>query len=418
MKVLFIGFVWPELTSTAASQNIMSYLKAFNEHGYELHFASAALRSVLSTNLDVLDVTCHQTQLNCDSFDALVKDIAPDIVVFDRFLSEEQFSWRVMKAAPNALRILDIEDLHFVRHARHTLYKKTGYQPKDAVYLECDSILQEQYQELLHNEICSREMASIYRSDLVLSLSEFERSLLIERFHVPAEHVLHIPYLLPNTDIFSSDIRQDFVSIGNFRHAPNIDAVNILIQHIWPRIAKRLPGAKCHIYGSYLPPRIKDLHNPKKGLYIHGHVQDHHKMLRQAKVLLAPIQFGAGVKGKIVDALRCGLPSITTPIGAEGIKYDVWPGAIVKNQEDFIDSAVATFQSVHNFIPEARAILDMNFVPEQHSSDLITAVKSALNSLTGRRSKHFLQQMVSHHSLQTHQYMSQWIAAKNAHRKD
>jgi glycosyltransferase involved in cell wall biosynthesis len=323
-----------------------------------------------------------------------------------------------MKVAPKALRVLDIEDLHFVRHARHAHYKKCGYQPSKPAYLQPKAILDKEHAPLLLNEATSREMACIYRSDLIITLSAFEQELLTNTFHIAQKNIVHIPYLLEQTNIEAHQVRKDFVSIGNFRHAPNIDAVNVLIQHLWPAIAKRLPDAKCHIYGAYLPPRIQNLHNPKNRLFIQGHVQDHHQMLSQAKVLLAPIQFGAGVKGKIVDAMRCGLPSITTPIGAEGLEFTTWPGAIVTEREDFIQKAVEIYESEHDYLPETSSVLEQNFHAHDHKARLINTIEQALAERDENRQQNFLQQMVCHHSLQTHQYMSQWIAAKNKHSEE
>lgn len=422
IDVLFIGFVWPEITSTAASQNIISYLLTFIKAGYRVHFACAAQASPLSTNLKSLNVITHDIVLNSPCFDQLVHEIAPEIVVFDRFLTEEQFGWRVIKVAPNALRVMDCEDLHFLRHARHQLYKRTGFQPKNPIYLQPCAVLQAEHEGYLYSEMTSREMASIYRCDLVITLSAFEKELLVSRFGLRSSNVVHVPYLIdtsaPNVNELNSLLRVDFISIGNFRHAPNIDAVNVLIQHLWPGIHKALPEAKCHIYGAYLPPRIKQLHNPKDGLHIHGHIDDHFAVLLNAKVLLAPIAFGAGVKGKIVDALRCGLPSITTPIGTEGIDFDIWPGAQVSNRDAFIQGAINTYQASANEMSTMQQtmqrVLAQNFDTQNNQQRLLEAVDHGYKELRANRTSNFMQQLVSHHSLQTHQYMSQWIAAKNA----
>ncbi|MFC4699518.1 glycosyltransferase [Glaciecola siphonariae] len=421
-SVLFIGFVWPEQTATAASQNILSYVRALKHAGFTVHFACAAQRSLLSTPLEAHDIVAHQIALNCDSFDTFVQDLAPDIVVFDRFLTEEQFGWRVIKSAPEALRVLDLEDLHFLRQGRHMLYKAMGYQPRQAHYLNTNAIFEPGHEQYAYNALTTRELACVYRCDLNISLSEPERDILIKHFHVPSENIAHVPYLL-NEDIAASAMknpstssmpRTDFVSIGNFRHAPNIDAVNVLLQHIWPSIFARLPRAKCRIYGAYLPPKIQQLHQPKRGIYIHGHIPDHLHMLSSAKVLLAPIQFGAGVKGKIVDALRCALPSITTSIGVEGITYSQWPGAVVNTRDEFIEAAINTYNCEQDFTALAHDILHTNFIATQPQQKFVEAVETALDHKAKRRIGNFMQQMLSHHTVQTHQYMSQWIQAKNA----
>lgn len=415
--VLFIGFVWPELKATAASQNIISYMRAFANAQHEIHFASASAQTPLSSDLTQWDIHCHHIALNHDSFDEWLSKLQPDVVIFDRFLSEEQFGWRVARSAPDALRVLDCEDLHFLRHARQQIYKAHGYQPKTAPYLMSEHVLAPHNLGILQSDLAVREIASILRSDLTITLSAFEAQVLHEQFNVSKHQIAIVPYICEAYSSSTPKLRENFVSIGNFRHAPNIDAANILIQHLWPKIHKHLPQARCYIYGAYMPPKIKALHNPSKGLHVEGHVNDHIHALCNARVLLAPIQFGAGVKGKILDALRCALPSITTPIGAEGIVYEKWPGAITTTEHEFVEQAVLSYRSEQDVQSLCASILEDNFDYTRNRKTLLDAVLSAYQSMTEHRERNFMQKMMMHNTLQSHKYMSQWIAAKNAHIK-
>ncbi|WP_395342986.1 glycosyltransferase [Ningiella sp. W23] len=426
LVVLFIGFIWPETNATAAGQNIVSYVRTLLDAGYKVHFASAAQQGSMSTDLTLLDskpgqIQCHQIKLNCDSFNQFVAELDVNIVIFDRFLTEEQFGWRVMKAAPHAMRVLDCEDLHFLRHARHQLYKAQGYSPSSAEYLRPNSILDESSREFLYSELCAREMACIFRCDLTLTLSNFEASLLVEHFNL-SECIIHqVGYISHDIDDESKrsasqhNASHDFISIGNFRHAPNIDAVRILVRKIWPGIRESLPDADLHIYGAYMPPKIKGLNAPKKGIHMHGHAPCQFEVLSKAKVMLAPIQFGAGVKGKLRDAILCKLPSITTPIGAEGIEYERWPGAVVSTEQDFIDKAIEAYSMGRaSFEDLCMEVEKHNFDKQSNAQKLVDSLERSYRNLQNRRSNNFMQIMLSHHSLQTHKYMSQWIEAKNA----
>ena len=122
-KVLFIGLVWPEPTSSAAGTRIIQLIQLFLANGDEVHFASAASKSDFSFELTTLGVIEHQIKLNDSSFNDWLKELNPFIVVFDRFMIEEQYGWRVQQECPNTLRILDTEDLHFLRHARQQAHK-------------------------------------------------------------------------------------------------------------------------------------------------------------------------------------------------------------------------------------------------------------------------------------------------------
>ena len=123
-KVLIIGFVWPEPNATAAGTRMLELIQFFLDAQYEVSFASAAKKSDLSLNLDELSVNTKDILLNDNSFDTYVQDLYPGIVVFDRFLTEEQYGWRISEVCPLALRIPDTEDLHFLRKARETARKQ------------------------------------------------------------------------------------------------------------------------------------------------------------------------------------------------------------------------------------------------------------------------------------------------------
>ncbi len=122
-QVLVIGYVWPEPNSSAAGSHMMSLLKLFRTQGWQVEFASPAQRTEHMEDLAQYGISSADIALNCSSFDAYLGELKPDIVMFDRFMMEEQFGWRVDKYAPNALKILDTEDLQCLRGARHEAHK-------------------------------------------------------------------------------------------------------------------------------------------------------------------------------------------------------------------------------------------------------------------------------------------------------
>jgi glycosyltransferase involved in cell wall biosynthesis len=433
-RVLFVGLVWPEPTSTAAGQNILSYIQLFLNKGYEVTFACAAEKTEQSAKLTTLGVKEQSIALNDSSFNDFVSELAPDIAVFDRFISEEQFAWRVSLAAPKCMKILDCEDLHFLRDARQQAYKNAK--------LPIDSNMEKvTLSSYLYSDMCKRELASIMRCDLSILLSYDECQLLNHTFSIPSSIIHYCPFLFSEANhvhIKSFDERVDFVSIGSFRHAPNWDAVLTLKQSIWPSIRKALPKARCHIYGSYLSPKAKQLENKKDGFLVHGYAKDAHDVINDARVLLAPLNFGAGIKGKLVDAMQCRTPSITTSIGAEGLmpslkqesenssdlndkvinKHLLWPGAIHdidKSTEDFIQAAIAVYSDEETWNQASEKcppLFSSIFNYEIQAKKLIETIDSISNNLTEHRQKNFLGQVLQHHTLSSTKYMSQWIEAK------
>ena len=123
-KVLIIGHNWPEPTTTAAGHRMIQLIRAFLHFEWLVTFVSTAAKTEYSFDLEAIGVETNFVQLNHSSFDEFLKKVHPKYVVFDRFMVEEQFGWRVTEHVPNAIRILNTEDLHSVRKTREKLHKK------------------------------------------------------------------------------------------------------------------------------------------------------------------------------------------------------------------------------------------------------------------------------------------------------
>ncbi len=401
-SVVVIGYVWPEPNSSAAGQNMLALLELFLRNGYDVTFMTAASDSVHKADLQALGVAVLPVALNCSSFDDQLTACQPDVVVFDRYMSEEQFSWRVRKVCPNALRILNTEDLHCLRQARHDAVK-AGNSASQAI---------------LNTPLAHREMASILRSDLTLVVSSAEQQILIQQLGIPASQVFHHPLPLSATGHSTPgwQARRDFVCIGNFRHAPNWDAVVQLKQHIWPGLRKKVGNATLNICGAYPPKKATQLHAPDEGFVVKGWVDDAAATLAEARVLLAPVRFGAGIKGKLLLAMETGTPSVTTPIGAEGLTGDTdWPGAIATTNDTFIEAAAQLYndQTSWQRAQHAGQACLTTYRPADADEVLALHINTLRNDLVQHRQHLYLQGLVWHHTLASTRYMSQWIEAKN-----
>lgn len=421
-KVLILGYVWPEPDSSAAGRRMLQLIEFFLAQQSDITFASAANLSEHRIDLTELHVKEQAVALNCSSFDTFVAELQPDIVIFDRFFTEEQFGWRVQNAWPNAMRILNTEDLHSLRSARQTLLKQ--WQKKQIN--ECDKyqltpVIADQkklFEVMADSDIAQREIAAIFRSDLTLMISEFEMQLLQDVFSVPAHLLFYCPFLLTPQSEEQPDFceRQHFISIGNFRHEPNWDAVLCLKHTLWPAIRQQLPDAQLNIYGAYPPPKATALHNPKQGFYVMGWAADAQAAMHGAKICLAPLRFGAGLKGKLVEAMLCGTPSVTTSIGAEAMHGShSWPGVIADDAQDFIVAAVALYQQPEQWQAarqKANIILNDRYSVADFSALLLLALNNVMSDLSGHRRKNFIGTMLQHHLYKSAQYMSLWIEAK------
>ena len=174
------------------------------------------------------------------------------------------------------------------------------------------------------------EMKAYAMADAVLAVTDLDGEIIREGMQAELQArrlpvtvrsvppVLTIPHVHPITPDPKGYLdRRDFLFVGGFRHSPNVDAVLFLVNEVWPLIHRRIPSAKLYVVGADAPPKIRELESAS--VHILGYVPDLDPLLDQVRVSIAPLRFGAGMKGKISQAMAAGLPVVTTPIGAEGM---------------------------------------------------------------------------------------------------
>jgi len=399
--LVIIGAVWPEPNSTAAGSRMLQLIALFQKQDYYITFLCSAMPSDFSFDLSTIAVKTQAIQLNDSSFDTHIKELNPDVVLFDRFMIEEQYGWRVMEQCPNALRILDTEDLHFLRKAREVAFK----QNRELVFEDYIS------------DVFKREMASIYRCDLTLLISEYEMQLATETFKIDASLLYYLPFLSEeiNPNVPKLEERNHFVSIGNFLHEPNWQTV-LQLKKNWKFIKKQLPEAELNVYGAYVSEKAKQLHNEKEGFLIKGRAESVADVYAKAKVLLAPIPYGAGLKGKLFEAMQLGLPSVTTKMGAEGMHGNLEWNGFISDENDFVEKAVELYNDKSLWETAQKngyEIIKKRFKKELFASDFMNRIEELKLDLKTHRNQNFFGQILQHQSLQSTKYMSKWIEAKN-----
>jgi glycosyltransferase involved in cell wall biosynthesis len=408
--ILIIGAVWVEPNSSAAGSRMLQLIMRFLQENWTVTFASTVTRNKNSLDLSAYGIEEVAIKLNDTSFDEFIENLKPTIVVFDRFMTEEQFGWRVTKKCPNALKILDTEDLHSLRKIRQEAVKR-------GEEFEIDS--------LLNSDVAKREIASILRCDMSLIISSFEMYLLKEVFKIDEQILYHLPFMMGSVKEETKktwktyEERKHFVFIGNFMHAPNVDAVLFLKNTIWKEIKKELPSTELHIYGAYPTQQILQLNNPKEGFVVKGFVEDAVSIFQKAKVLLAPLRFGAGIKGKLIDAMLNGTPSVTSAIGAEGMCDDLdWNGFIEDVPTEFAKKAMLLYQEEDVWKQAQKngvEIINSLYEKDELGNAFVERITSIQSNLNTHRTKNFIGSMLQHHSLQSTKYMSKWIEEKQRH---
>ena len=409
MRTLYIGKTWPEPASTAAGRRTLDILTTLQQAG-EVHIASAANPTEYSLNFQDAGITAHQIQLNDDGFDAWLSALAPDCVVFERFMTEEQFGWRVSNVCPQAMRVLDTSDLHCLRAAREQQVKQADRHP-DTAPAEPD----------LFNDMALRELAAIMRCDLTLMISSAETQLLETRFGVSSALLHTTSFMLtplPDPEIWPGFTeRQHLILLGNFRHAPNRDATRWLRER-WPQWQGRFPaGTEVHVYGGYGDHAIQQLHRPDIGFCVKGRADDALETLSRYRVNLAWLRFGAGIKGKIADAWLAGTPSVASPIAAEGMHGDLnWGSTVSGDPEAWISEVVRLYTSPDAWqvaVEQGRHIAAVCHPTAPQQQALLDRLASIKANLAGHRHQHFWGRLLQQQQFRASEYFSRWITLKN-----
>ena len=401
MRVLIIGKVWPEPTSSAAGTRTLDLIRGLQQSDWETHFACAAQTSVHSHDLRAhFGIATHPIALNAPSFDAWVTNLAPDIVIFDRYMTEEQFGWRVAQALPETLRVIDTSDLHCLREAR---------QQSLANGAALD----------FHNPTALREIAALLRVDLSLIISEYEMELLAQQWPVPGNSLAYWPFALakpaPQTPTYEA--RRHFTTIGSFLHAPNWDAVRFCHAEIWPLVREKLPHARLDVYGSYTPAKAQMLHDEKIGFHICGRAEHAGDTLAQYRVNLAPLRFGAGLKGKLADGFLAGTPNLATPIAVEGMPGPLdWGSDVSSVPRHLADTAIELYTNEPSWLHAQRCgykIAEERFSATRWLPQLPAILEKAYLSRHENRDRNFVGKLLNHHQHRSTEFMSRWIEEKN-----
>jgi len=338
---------------------------------------------------------------------------------------EEQFGWQIHGLVPHALRVIDTQDLHLVRTMRQHIIETQGGCIADAVRAVPSA----------EDSTTQRELASMYRSDLNLICSSDEMTLLQNTLNFPSNKIALASFFFPPSEPLEKlprfQNRKNFVTIGNFHHKPNNDSLEFLAREVWPQIRSHFthqitepntPLPEMHIYGAYPTKRHMDMTDTTTGFIVKGPAKSLSTLARY-RIMLAPLRFGAGIKGKIADGWRYGVPCVTTPIGAEGMAThkDWWGGECraMTSHEISLD-AVGLYSDQTRWLTaqqNGRVLLENLFDEKQNGDALMKAITRAKTNMAHNRSLDYIQHMLWMQSHRASEFMSKWISEKNKNGK-
>ena len=289
----------------AGSLTVFNHVKIFQTLGYKVTFVPDNLHrdEKYTANLQRIGVECLYWP-QTPSIKSHLEDYGSyyDLVFIARVDVAEKHIDDVRKYCARAKIVFDTEDLHFVREQRRA-------------ELENDQALARAALQRMNQELAVAEKA-----DHTVVVSAYEKEILFKERPSLNVSVVPIPRDMPGREAgFSA--RKDLIFIGGFQHPPNLDAILYFVQSIYPLVKLEIPDVKLFIVGSKPPSEILDL-TSDRSVIVTGYVADLAPYFNQCRLSVAPIRYGAGVKGKVISSLSYGLPVVATAIACEGIDLE------------------------------------------------------------------------------------------------
>jgi glycosyltransferase involved in cell wall biosynthesis len=293
----------------------------------------------------------------------ILTEKAYKIIILDFWNLAEYYMPLVRKYSPSSKVIVDSVDIHFLREIREAEIK--GDEKLKARVLENKE----------------KEIAIYRKADRVWVVTPDDKNAL-ESFiqGIPIDVMPNVHEKIDAEKDYSET--QDLLFVGNFNHRPNIDAVLFFSREVFPPILEELKDVHLFVVGNSPPEEIKAL--TSKHIVVTGYVQDLAPYLRNARISVNPLRYGAGMKGKIGEALSWGLPVVTTSIGAEGMGLvDGYDALIADSPEKFVAQVVRLYNDEalwNQLSSNGRRTVESQWSPEAIQKRL-TSVLGEINSL-------------------------------------
>lgn len=271
---------------------------------------------------------------------------------------------KVRRKFPAAKIIFDTVDVHYLRLERE--YEITG----DKQFLSQAKMFKRM------------EIETVRKADQTWCVTENDKNhLLREVPDAKIEIVPNIHALESRGKTFAE--RRDLFFIGSFNHRPNLDAVKFFLGEIFPLVRAKIPGVKFRIVGNNPPPELFALGSDS--VDVAGFVVDPKSFFETSRVFVAPLRYGAGMKGKLGQAFSYGLPVVTTAIGAEGMNLTHEKGVLIADEaENFAAEIVRLYTDEtlwQNLSDNSYAYIENNFTPEIIAGKIYNGIEK----LSGRK---------------------------------
>jgi len=321
-RVLVIDATTPEPDQDSGSVRLLNLLRLLRDSGRHVTFFADNKAYVPghSQRLQRMGIeVLHHPWLGHPA--DWLREHGPDLgaVLVCRHYIAANYIELVREYAPKARFIFDTVDLHYLREERAATLADSNEIRRQA------------------GKTRQQEQRLIRDSDITLVVSPAEQALLAQELPDARVEVLSNVHPVPGRRR-GFDERRDLIFVGGFQHPPNVDAVLWFAEQVLPRVRKALPDVRAHIIGSKMPPAISALDVP--GLEVHGFVADLEPFLDGCRIALAPLRYGAGVKGKVNMSMSYGQPVVATTVAAEGMHLVPGSDILVADSADLFAAQI------------------------------------------------------------------------------
>jgi glycosyltransferase involved in cell wall biosynthesis len=270
-----------------------------------------------------------------------------DVYYITRYSVAERYIHLIRSVAPNAKILFCNADLHFLREMRHAIANGD--------------------KALLAKSVQTREaeLAVMRHVDVTLSYTEVEQAVILSH-NLDSSKVARCPWVIEVPErVPGFRTRKAIAFLGNFRHPPNAEAVTFFAKDVMPLLAKRLPGVTFHVYGSNAPAALKEL--ASETVRIEGYIPKTSDAYDTCRIFVAPLRSGAGIKGKVIDALAHGAPTVLSPLAAEGIGIRHGKEALIADKpEEWVNAIAEIYDDEKRWCAISEAA--RSFAGEQYSA--------------------------------------------------
>lgn len=331
-RLLFIDWSTPRPDRDAGSLTAFHLMKIYVDLGYNVTFIPSDLQTLgeYTATIRELGVRClHREDIGSISNHLQAEGEEYKFVLLCRAPIAALYIADIRKFAPNAKIILNTSDLHYLRDIREA--ELDGSEEK----IEAAKAAK------------TWELNILRDCDVTIVMSQVEQEILKKELTNVNVDVRLIPLMFVETvyDCPPFEDRENILFIGGFPHLPNVDAVLYFCNEIFPLVRKASPNIQFHIIGNSPPPEILALAN-RPGVVVHGYIKDVSPIFQTCRLSVAPLRYGAGIKGKIGTSLAYGVPVVATSIAVEGMELDAGEHVLVADTpQQFADAIGHIYKS-------------------------------------------------------------------------